>query len=95
MEKIRARMGGDSMIPELKHGDYLSIEKMDYSKHMYWPGHIHVIELNDGQEVVRRLYDEGDNWRLKAENKEIPEQMIPKEIVKNIYRVVASARLYG
>ena len=94
MKSFVRQMHGVTMAPEIKSGDYLRLLQMDYKKNMYWSGHIHLVELSNGQEIVRRVYDEGDLWRLRAEDKGIPDMVIPKDYVINIYRVLALARLF-
>lgn len=80
---------GDSMEPKYKSGDIIAIKKV-YDV-IEW-GEPHVLDTHDGA-VLKRLYDDGENFRCVSYNQEYPDITIEKEIVKAVYRVVGLIRV--
>lgn len=95
MEKIVKMVTTESMKPTLFRGDKVACIKVSLDDLYWWGGYIHYLEFKDGQTTIRRVYDEGENIKIKCDGVNGSSQMIPKKYVQAIYRVIASARTYG
>ena len=80
---------GDSMEPKFEGGDTIAIRKVN--DFIEW-GKTYVLDTPDGA-VIKRLYDEGDNFRCVSFNKEYPDFLVSKESVFGVYKVVGLIRI--
>lgn len=80
---------GDSMEPKFEGGDEIAIKKV--TDVIEW-GKVYVLDTSDGA-VLKRLYDDGDNYRCVSYNKEYPDFSVSKSSVFGVYRVVGLIRI--
>lgn len=94
MEKHLFFVGASAnMEPTLLSGDEIACIKTDFEQLKYYGGCIHYIKFTDGTITIKRAIDQGDSVLIKADATGI-KQAIPKKYIKELYRVIASARLY-
>lgn len=80
---------GNSMEPKFEGGDEIAIKKV--TDVIEW-GKVYVLDTSDGA-VLKRLYDDGDNYRCVSYNKEYPDFNVSKASVFGVYRVVGLIRI--
>lgn len=80
---------GDSMEPKFEGGDEIAIRRVyDYIE---W-GKTYVLDTRDGA-VLKRLYDEGDNYRCVSFNSDYPDFLVNKNDVFGVFKVVGLLRI--
>lgn len=80
---------GDSMEPKFEGGDEIAIRRVyDYIE---W-GKNYVLDTRDGA-VLKRLYDEGDNYRCVSFNSDYPDFLVNKNDVFGVFKVVGLLRI--
>lgn len=75
---------GDSMEPKFEGGDEIAIRKV--CDVIEW-GKTYVLDTRDGA-VLKRLYDNGDNFKCVSFNPEYPDFEVCKADASGIYKVV-------
>ena len=80
---------GDSMEPKFEGGDEIAIRKV--CDVIEW-GKTYVLDTRDGA-VLKRLYDNGDNFKCVSFNAEYPDFEVCKADVFGIYKVVGLLRI--
>ena len=93
-ERLVCTVGNENMEPTLMWGDQIACVKADLGKLSWHGGCIHLIIFTDGTKTIKRVIDQGDSILLKGDGANGMRQAIPKKYIKEIYRVVASARWY-
>lgn len=80
---------GNSMEPKFESGDTIAIRKVN--DFIEW-GKVYVLDTADGA-IVKRLYDEGNDFRCVSYNSEYPDFLVSKALVFGIYKVVGLIRI--
>lgn len=81
-------INGDSMEPNLHHGDIIACHQI--FKTIQWGG-IYLIDTNDGA-FVKKIEEEGDSIRCISLNKDYKDFLIEKSDVRGFYEVVGVLR---
>lgn len=83
---------GDSMSPKFLSGSLLLVRKVELWQQYIEYGQPYVIDLNDDRRIVKyvKKSDEKDCFRLESENAKYESTDIPKEIIRNMFRVIAT-----
>lgn len=84
---------GNSMHPTISNGDAVALKRI-YDFSMLINNEIYGLVAKNGLRTIKRLIDQGDTFLLKADNPDYPEQVIKKEDVMYIYKVVGSMKMF-
>lgn len=85
---------GDSMAPTIANGDVIAIKEIQDPKSCLISGEIYAIVTTNDLRTIKRIKDNGDTVTLIPDNKEYPEQTIPKDVIMKVYRVMGSMKMF-
>lgn len=84
---------GDSMAPTISSGDIVALKYI--SDHSYLiNGEIYAIVTTNGLRTIKRIRDNGETFTLIADNQEVGEQIIPKQLVTHVYHVRGTIKMF-
>lgn len=84
---------GNSMYPTISSGDAIAIKEIaDYSYLI--SGEIYAIVTSNELRTIKRVRDNGDSLTLIPDNKEYPEQTIPKSAVMKVFKVLGTMKMF-
>lgn len=84
---------GNSMHPTISNGDAVALKRI-YDFSMLISNEVYGLVAKNGLRTIKRIVDQGENFLLKADNPEYPEQVIKREDVMYIYKVVGSVKMF-
>lgn len=87
------RATGLSMQPTICSGDAIALKKIEDFRYLV-NNEIYAIVLKSGLRTIKRTWDNGDSYTLIADNKDCPNQTIPKEEILAVYRVLGSTKMF-
>jgi len=85
---------GDSMFPTISSGDFIAIKEVKDAKSCLISGEIYAIVTTNDLRTIKRVKDNGDTVTLIPDNKAYPEQIIPKEMILKVFRVLGSVKSF-
>ena len=85
---------GDSMAPTLSNGDVIALKEVTDPKTCLINDEIYAIVTTNGLRTIKRIKDNGDTVTLIPDNKEYSEQIIQKEMLFKVYRVMGSIKMF-
>jgi phage repressor protein C with HTH and peptisase S24 domain len=84
---------GDSMAPTISSGDIVALKRIDDISYLI-NGEIYAIVTSNGLRTIKRIRDNGTTFTLMADNKEVGNQDIPKELVTHAYLVRGTIKMF-
>ena len=84
---------GNSMDPTISSGDLIAMKRIHDFRYLI-NGEIYGIVTSNGLRTIKRVRDNGQTLTLIPDNKEIPEQTIPKEIITNVFIIKGSIKQF-
>lgn len=84
---------GNSMDPTISSGDLIAMKRIHDFRYLI-NGEIYGIVTSNGLRTIKRVRDNGRTLTLIPDNKEIPEQTIPKEIITNVFIIKGSIKQF-
>lgn len=84
---------GDSMAPTISSGDIVALKRIDDHSYLI-NGEIYAIVTTNGLRTIKRVRDNGETFTLIADNKEVGEQVIPKQLVTHVYHVRGTIKMF-
>jgi phage repressor protein C with HTH and peptisase S24 domain len=90
------RAYGNSMTPNIQSGDIVSMKKIDDWQTFLALNEVYGIVTSNGLRVIKvlRRGSDSEHFTLHSFNSEFEDQEIEKASIINIYKVVASARIF-
>lgn len=85
---------GNSMYPTIASGDKIAIKEIRDPKSCLISGDIYAIVTTNELRTIKRVRDNGDTITLIPDNKEYPEQTIPKSLILKVYKVMGSVKMF-
>lgn len=87
------RATGDSMLPTIENGDIIAVKRVWNFDRMIVNRDIYAVVLKNDLRAIKRLIDKGDKFVLVSDNKEYEDQIIDKNDVLCVYRVMGSLKM--
>jgi len=87
------RATGLSMQPTICNGDAVALKKIDDFRYLV-NNEIYAIVMKSGLRTIKRTWDNGDSYTLIADNKDCPNQTIPKEEILAVFKVIGSTKMF-
>lgn len=84
---------GDSMAPTISSGDIVALKRIDDHSYLI-NGEIYAIVTTNGLRTIKRVRDNGETFTLIADNQEVGEQIIPKQLVTHVYHVRGTIKMF-
>ena len=84
---------GDSMAPTISSGDIVALKRIDDISYLI-NNKIYAIVTSNGLRTIKRIRDNGTTFTLMADNKEVGNQDIPKELVTHAYLVRGTIKMF-
>ena len=84
---------GDSMHPTIASGDMVALKRI-YDFRYLINGEIYAIVTTNGLRTIKRVRDNGETFTLIADNQEVGEQIIPKQLVTHVYHVRGTIKMF-
>jgi transcriptional regulator with XRE-family HTH domain len=84
---------GDSMAPTISSGDIVALKRIDDHSYLI-NGEIYAIVTTNGLRTIKRVRDNGETFTLIADNQEVGEQVIPKQLVTHVYHVRGTIKMF-
>lgn len=84
---------GDSMAPTISSGDIVALKHIEDHSYLI-NGEIYAIVTTNGLRTIKRIRDNGETFTLIADNHEVGEQIIPKNIVTHVYHVRGTIKMF-
>lgn len=84
---------GDSMAPTISSGDIVALKRIDDHSYLI-NGEIYAIVTTNGLRTIKRVRDNGETITLIADNQEVGEQIIPKQLVTHVYHVRGTIKMF-
>lgn len=84
---------GNSMYPTIASGDIVALKRIDDISYLI-NGEIYAIVTSNGLRTIKRIRDNGTTFTLIADNKEVGNQDIPKELVTHAYLVRGTIKMF-
>lgn len=84
---------GDSMHPTISSGDVIAVKEISDFSYLI-SGEIYAIITNNGLRTIKRIKDNGDSITLIPDNKEYPEQIIRRDNLRKVFRVLGSMKMF-
>lgn len=84
---------GDSMRPTISSGDIIAIKEVKDFSYLI-SGEIYAIVTKNELRTIKRIKDNGKTITLIPDNKEYPEQVIDRNIIDRVYRVLGSMKMF-
>ena len=84
---------GDSMAPTISSGDIVALKRIEDHSYLI-NGEIYAIVTTNGLRTIKRIRDNGETFTLIADNHEVGEQIIPKNIVTHVYHVRGTIKMF-
>jgi phage repressor protein C with HTH and peptisase S24 domain len=84
---------GDSMAPTISSGDIVALKRIDDHSYLI-NGEIYAIVTTNGLRTIKRVRDNGKTYTLIADNQEVGEQIIPKQLVTHVYHVRGTIKMF-
>ncbi len=81
---------GDSMSPTYNSGEIVACRDVSHSNFHQW-GQVHVLSTSQGN-IIKRIYEKGDNIECRSDNDDFPPFVIPKEEIYSFALVVGGLR---
>jgi SOS-response transcriptional repressor LexA len=81
------------MDPTISSGDLIAMKRIHDFRYLI-NGEIYGIVTSNGLRTIKRVRDNGQTLTLIPDNKEIPEQTIPKEIITNVFIIKGSIKQF-
>ena len=85
---------GNSMYPTIAHGDKIAIKEVRDPQSCLISGDIYAIVTTNELRTIKRVRDDGDTITLIPDNKEYPEQTIPKTLLLRVFKVMGSVKMF-
>ena len=85
---------GNSMYPTIAHGDKIAIKEVRDPQTCLISGDIYAIVTTNELRTIKRVRDNGDTITLIPDNKDYPEQTIPKSLILKVYKVMGSVKMF-
>jgi len=84
---------GDSMAPTISSGDIVALKHIEDHSYLI-NGEIYAIVTTNGLRTIKRIRDNGETFTLIADNHEVGEQIIPKQLVTHVYHVRGTIKMF-
>lgn len=84
---------GDSMAPTISSGDIVALKYIEDHSYLI-NGEIYAIVTTNGLRTIKRVRDNGETFTLIADNREVGEQIIPKQLVTHVYHVRGTIKMF-
>lgn len=84
---------GNSMYPTIASGDIVALKQIKDFRYLI-NGEIYAIITKNGLRTIKRVHDNGDSITLIADNKDVREQTIPKDIISHVFMVKGSFKAF-
>ena len=84
---------GDSMAPTISSGDIVALKRIEDHSYLI-NGEIYAIVTSNGLRTIKRIRDNGETFTLIADNREVGEQVIPKQLVTHVYHVRGTIKMF-
>lgn len=84
---------GDSMAPTISSGDIVALKRIDDHSYLI-NGEIYAIVTTNGLRTIKRVRDNGETFTLIADNQEVGEQIIPKQLITHVYHVRGTIKMF-
>lgn len=84
---------GDSMAPTISSGDIVALKHIEDHSYLI-NGEIYAIVTTNGLRTIKRIRDNGETFTLIADNHEVGEQIIPKNLVTHVYHVRGTIKMF-
>lgn len=84
---------GNSMYPTIASGDIVALKHIEDHSYLI-NGEIYAIVTSNGLRTIKRIRDNGTTFTLMADNKEVGNQDIPKELVTHAYLVRGTIKMF-
>ena len=85
---------GNSMYPTIAHGEKIAIKEVKNPQSCLISGEIYAIVTTNELRTIKRIKDNGDTITLIPDNKDYPEQVISKELILKVYKVMGSVKMF-
>lgn len=84
---------GNSMYPTIASGDIVALKRITDISYLI-NGEIYAIVTSNGLRTIKRIRDNGTTFTLIADNKEVGDQNIPKEMVTHVFLVRGTIKMF-
>ena len=85
---------GDSMTPTLSNGDVIALKEVKEPKSCLINDEIYAIVTTNDLRTIKRIKDNGDTITLVPDNKQYSEQIIRKEMIFKVFRVMGCIKMF-
>lgn len=85
---------GDSMRPTISSGDIIALKEVRDPKSCLINNDIYAIVTTNELRTIKRVKDNGSTLTLIPDNKECQEQIIDKELLLKVYRVMGTMKRF-
>ena len=79
-------VSGNSMYPTIASGDLVALTRIEDFRYLI-SGEVYAFVTANGLRTIKRVKDNGDTFTLIPDNKEYPEQTLPKSEFTHVFRV--------
>lgn len=84
---------GDSMRPTISSGDVIAIKEVKDFSYLI-SGEIYAIVTKNDLRTIKRIKDNGDTITLIPDNKDYSEQVIEKDKIEKVFKVLGSVTMF-
>ena len=84
---------GDSMWPTISSGDVIAIKEVKDFSYLI-SGEIYAIVTKNDLRTIKRIRDNGDTITLIPDNKDYSEQVIEKDKIEKVFKVLGSVTMF-
>jgi hypothetical protein len=85
---------GNSMYPTISDGDKIAIKEVRDPQSCLINDEIYAIVTTNDLRTIKRVRDNGDTITLIPDNKECSEQILRKELILKVYKVIGSVKMF-
>ena len=87
------RAMGQSMMPTIASGDIVALKEVRDFRYLV-NNEVYAIVLKNDLRTIKRVKDKGEAYLLIPDNKEYEEQLIPKDEILAVYRVMGAMKMF-